>query len=52
MRYHVLKNIIRTCDEEAVDPEASLHMKGVFETVEEEGGGSGGIALVGRKFWR
>lgn len=51
MQLHGLEHILQTCEEEVVDGGPLRHLKGVFEVVEKEGRGSGGMGLIGRKFW-
>lgn len=47
-----LRNIVKTCDDAGVDAGAAKHLLSVFELVEREGGGKGGMGLVGRKYFR
>ena len=51
MQLHGLKAITQTCAEEGVRGEPLWFLRDVFEEVEREGRGAGGMGLVGRKFW-
>jgi 3-hydroxyisobutyrate dehydrogenase-like beta-hydroxyacid dehydrogenase len=51
MQLHGLKAIIETCKEEGVHGEPLWFLRDVFDEVESEGGGAGGMGIVGRKFW-
>lgn len=51
MQLHGLKAITETCKEEGIRGESLWFLRDVFEEVEREGGGAGGMGLVGRKFW-
>lgn len=51
MMYHGMKNILLACREEGVDGGGLVHLMGKFEEVVSQGGGEGGMGLVGRKYW-
>jgi hypothetical protein len=51
MQLHVLRAVAQTRTDEGVPAEPLLFLKEMFDEVEREGGGAGGMSLVGRKFW-